>query len=65
MSASQYRPRHPSITPRQEPFEYFGCACFESSRELASGVQVVEDVSLEEFELIVALRSLPRLSAHA
>ena len=60
MSASQYCPARATSSPRTEPFEYFGCGWFESSWELSRGVQVQEDLSIEEFELFVLAQSLPR-----
>jgi len=66
MSASQYRPIQASSSSsaaRAEPFEYFGCGCFESSWELSRGVQVSEeDMSVEEFELYILIQSLPPLN---
>ncbi len=68
MSASQYRPARrtthaSSSTDRTEPYEYFGCGCYESSWELARGVQVSEEkMSVEEFELYVLIQSLPPLN---
>jgi len=65
MSASQYRPAPASSAARSEPFEYFGCGCYESSWELSRGVQVGEDMSFEEFELFVLAQSLPPLNLAA
>ncbi len=62
MSATPYRR---PVVPRSEPYQYWGCACFESSWELARGVQVIEGLSFEEYEQTLTGLRAPTLNSPA